>query len=304
MRKNDQINLLTSRLEAVEKAARGSRWGRLRRAPLRYLGAMAYTYLLYPIHQRGYRTSTATFFGTPMEILLPAAMDIFLLGAKTHDSEIRLCRFLLKALEPGGTFIDVGAHYGFFTLLAAKLVGERGRVLALEASSKNFELLAANTRAMPNVEVFHLAASDSAGEVILYEYPPWLSEANTTLPPVVTSQASPTLVPAVRLDQFFGQEKITPSVIKIDVEGAEALVAKGMADWLATASNPLIAMEYLPAGSRGLTPHQEALQYFGEFGLQAFLIGPQGNLTHCPDVEDYIAMQKLDSENIVLKRTS
>ena len=52
---------------------------------------------------------------------------------------------VLNLLEPGGVFVDVGANLGYFSILAAACVGERGRVYAFEPDPDNFALLQANS---------------------------------------------------------------------------------------------------------------------------------------------------------------
>lgn len=75
-----------------------------------------------------------------MNIALPASTDIYLTGGKSHDSEIRLAKFLIKNLNQGDNFVDIGAHYGYFTLLGAHLVGKGGRVF-FEPGKSTYSLL-------------------------------------------------------------------------------------------------------------------------------------------------------------------
>ena len=144
-------DMLIKKLAAIEQLARGSVLGRFFKNPVRYVAAIGYWRLFYPLKKRGKFARARTFFGAEMEVVLPSATEIFLFGAKTHDSEIRLARFLLKNLRPGHTFCDVGAHFGYFTLLASQLVGENGRVIAFEASRSTFEILKKNTIQAANV---------------------------------------------------------------------------------------------------------------------------------------------------------
>src|SRR5690606_8834209 len=136
-------NTLHQAVDRVERLARTSIRGRLAARPWRYLSALGYRKLVHPIFRAGWKVSTSTFFGARMQLLLPAATDVYLTGGKTHDSEIRLSRFLINRLKPGDSFVDVGAHFGFFTLLAAHLAGSDGRVWAFEAAPRNFHILEA-----------------------------------------------------------------------------------------------------------------------------------------------------------------
>lgn len=72
-------------------------------------------------------------------------------------------------LRPDDTILDIGAHIGGFTLLAASLVPQ-GRVLAVEACRENHDLLVRNVElnGLENVETAHLALSDQRGEIRLH----------------------------------------------------------------------------------------------------------------------------------------
>lgn len=75
-------------------------------------------------------------------------------------------------LNPNATILDVGAHIGGFTLLAAA-ISPAGRVLAVEACLENYEMLAYNVQLnrLARVETEHLALSDRPGEVSLHHNP-------------------------------------------------------------------------------------------------------------------------------------
>lgn len=80
-------------------------------------------------------------------------------------------RLVVKYLKEGDVFIDVGAFYGWYTLIAAKLVGKRGRVLALEPGPNVFPFLVENIRENGFEDIVsarRLIASDSAGKKELY----------------------------------------------------------------------------------------------------------------------------------------
>ena len=76
-----------------------------------------------------------------------------------------LTRFYQGHLKPGMTFIDVGANIGFFTILASRLVGPEGRVIAFEPNSENCRLilLSLERNGINNVELYPLGLSDRRG---------------------------------------------------------------------------------------------------------------------------------------------
>src|SRR6185436_6225769 len=79
-----------------------------------------------------------------------------------------------RLLRPGMTAVDVGANWGYFTLLCAHLVGATGRVLSLEPDPRVFELLQENLALndLPHVTPLPLAAAASCGTLTLDGYGP------------------------------------------------------------------------------------------------------------------------------------
>ncbi|NJL77576.1 MAG: FkbM family methyltransferase, partial [Saprospiraceae bacterium] len=185
-----------------------------------------------------------------MKVILPAGMDLFLLGAKGHDSEVRLARWLINTLQSGDTFLDVGAHFGYYSLLASQLVGETGKVVAFEAAPKTFALLEKNVKPYSNILALPKAVSDKVASIEIYEFPVLYSEYNTLdtkpfegMEWFKENLPQPTTVPAISLDFYCQQATIHPTVIKIDVEGAEGSVLKGLQHRLCF-SSPQLVMEF------------------------------------------------------------
>lgn len=239
-----------------------------------------------------------------MHIELPAAMDIFLTGGKTHPSETRLCQFLIQNLNRGDIFIDVGAHYGFFTLLASQLVGPLGKVFSFEPSSGSFRILSLNTENESNIKAFNLAVGDRHNDLVtFYQYPAWLSEYSS-----LTSSQYPkygkfgTPIPVdikmITCDAFFREYHLKPNLIKIDVEGAELSVLKGLDEHL-TQLSLTVVMEYLHSESQ---IYREALKFMQHKGYEAFIIENNGNLKWIQSIEDFFNTNKLTSDNIVFKK--
>jgi FkbM family methyltransferase len=116
-----------------------------------------------------------------MLIQFPAGTDIFLAGGKTDDAELRLTRFLFTELCPGDQFIDIGAHFGYYSLLAS-VCTDGGKVLAIEPSQKTYALLQQNTKEYPNITAMHMALAGSEGTTGFYEFPHIYSEYSSVYP--------------------------------------------------------------------------------------------------------------------------
>ncbi|MFA3877269.1 FkbM family methyltransferase [Streptomyces sp. MMCC 100] len=148
--------------------------------------------------------------------------------------EPHMTGWLQRRLRPGDGFVDVGANIGVFSVLAARLVGDRGRVVAIEASPDLHRRLARHARlnGLGNIRTLNAAVSDRTRTLTFTLASSRNTGANSIVPydgPVESSfetQARP--LPEL-LDQA---EVATARVIKIDVEGAEGSVVRGLAPML------------------------------------------------------------------------
>ncbi len=239
-----------------------------------------------------------------MRLQLPSSTDIFLVGVKTHPSELRLARFLLNSLQEGSIFIDVGAHCGYYTLLASELVGPNGKVFAFEAAPFTFALLHANTTRRANVTCHNLAISDAVGKLSFCEFPALYSEYNALdvspfekerwfarYPPRIVE------VSARTLDSLFLSVPEAPVFLKIDVEGAEERVVRGARQMLVQFS-PIVIVEYV-SEHRGNAPHQQAEKFLNELGYSAFRIDDAGQLQPLRNVSRFLSESGEESDNLV-----
>src|SRR6202035_6157006 len=96
-----------------------------------------------------------------------SALDHELMHGSFEDAEKR---FVQNVLRPGMTVVDVGAHHGLYTLLAAKCVGRRGKVIAFEPSRRERRRLLRHIRVNRswNVMVEACALGNQAGEADLF----------------------------------------------------------------------------------------------------------------------------------------
>ncbi len=301
------MHALLVALEKVEQLAKASKLTRFLAHPFRYGQAILFRELIYPRRRRAaYRTSI-TFFGAPLTVALPAGTDIYLTGGKTHDSEIRLARYFIHNLLPGEHLLDIGAHFGYFTLLAAYLVGKTGQVQSFEASAINFQLLKQNTVHWPQVKSWHRAVSDEEGTLTFYQFPVQFSEYNSRNITQYQHEAwfqkytpEAITVPAVTIEAVCNSSVFRPKIIKIDVEGGELQVIKGGAKTLQQQS-PAVIMEYL-APSRNNQVHRQACELLLQWGYAAHTITPDGSLLACANPDLYLKDQHLDSDNLVFKK--
>lgn len=133
-----------------------------------------------------------------------------------------------RVVKGGWNVIDVGANIGYFTHVFSRLVGEKGRVVAFEPFPEAFALLkkSAEANGLKNVSLEPLALSDTIGKSTLY-----LSDKNFGDNSLVERKGeNGVLIRTTTLDAYAKEKGITRiDMVKIDTQGAEYEVLKGMA---------------------------------------------------------------------------
>jgi FkbM family methyltransferase len=158
---------------------------------------------------------------------------------------------LLQLLKPGHVFVDVGANIGYFSLLAASIVGEAGAVFAFEPDPQNFALLLASAEHNGLTHVVRaqqagLAATD--GDARLY-----LSEDNYGDHQIFASGAGRDSTPIHLLEgaAFLAPQMDRLDLLKVDTQGSEYGVIQGLMPLLKNLSNPArIIIELTPLSLR------------------------------------------------------
>lgn len=181
-----------------------------------------------------------------------------------------VCEALARYVRRGMVVADVGANRGYFSLRLARLVGRQGHVIVVEALPANAALIRRRARRRlfgRRVEVIHAAAADANGQIDLYPGREWnpgeWNPGEWTLDPVFGARTDtepmerrPVRVPGLRLDELLAGRDVR--VIKLDVEGAEERVVRGMARLLET-EHPVVVLErHGDAGSRAIAALIEA----------------------------------------------
>jgi FkbM family methyltransferase len=187
------------------------------------------------------------FDGQSLRAVLPeiVATDLYRHGR----IEPPVTQLLLERLHPGMVFIDVGAHYGYFTVVADRLVQPGGTVVAFEPSHRSAALLRKNVAGRPGVHVERAAVHASAGTVELTDYGARHSAINTVLGAArvprrerVRLRPRRYHVPTVSLDEYTAGRRLLPDVVKLDAEGAEVSILTGMRRLLREV-RPIVVLE-------------------------------------------------------------
>lgn len=140
----------------------------------------------------------------------------------------RLTRHFIRIVRPGDAVLDIGANMGYYTFVAALLVGPRGVVHAFEAAPTTLRLLQSNIALNPRIpaRVHGQAVTDHCGEIEFYSAPPGCT-GYSSIRDLGEQSAGVTRVPCITIDSILAE--LPPvRLVKLDIEGAELLALRGM----------------------------------------------------------------------------
>lgn len=152
----------------------------------------------------------------------------FVSRLKLNAYEREVYNQILRILHVGMTMVDVGAHIGWYSLVAARVVGPNGRVYAFEAVPHTAETLQKNIsiNKYENIELIQNAVGNTVGKLPFY-IDKSFSSSSSLFP--INHELNAVEVETTTLDQFFQEEDWPPvHLVKLDIEGAEKLALDGM----------------------------------------------------------------------------
>lgn len=196
--------------------------------------------------------------------------EIYLFG--DYEPEIRTK--ILEGLKPGDTFVDIGANVGFYSLCASRVVGSKGKIYAFEPAPSTYAALKNNIdlNGVTNIITASVALSDTQGQAKLFLDAKHNSGATSL-------RRSPNSGPAIDVvlttyDQFAKENELpVPSLVKVDVEGAEVKVLRGMNDLLGRPNHPHVILEVSEWSLREMGSSKEELfDIMDNHGYRAILL--------------------------------
>lgn len=181
--------------------------------------------------------------------------------------ERHLSAFFRQKLKPGHVFFDVGANVGYHSMLAGRLVGPTGRVVAFEPHPAMRRLLARNLadNRLANIHIDPRGVGAAGGRAgIAFDL---FDSGATSIAPGPSDGAT---VEVVTLDQACLDHGVKPMLIKIDAEGMESDILMG-GRRLFEDHGPSIVMEYCPQNNtRAAASFATALGWLRDIGYRAF----------------------------------
>ena len=224
--------------------------------------------------------------------------------ARVHEESTT--ELFKKVVKEGDVVVDLGANLGYFTLLAAKLVGRRGKVYAFEPEPTNYNYLLKNIElnGYDNVLAIPKAASDKSGKVKLYICP--YDSGHHTInqyggikaykPDFAGDRKDFVEIETVTLDEFFKGTKQPISVIKMDVEGAEMLALSGMDRVVKESENLKMFVEFFPLliKEMGGSPEEFIRKLLEDYHFSVFVIEHDYSMRGYAPTEGYRKINSVD----------
>jgi FkbM family methyltransferase len=166
-----------------------------------------------------------TYFGAKMHCTFRDYIQARILHFGFYEPNISA--LIESILQKGDVFLDIGANIGYHSLLASKLVGAEGAVIAIEASPSNFAILSLHIREnhARNVRIINKAASDAPSSVIIYRGLPGNIGTATTIKSRGYNEEG--IVESIPVDHILTCEELSRlRLIKMDIEGGELPVLR------------------------------------------------------------------------------
>ncbi len=218
-------------------------------------------------------------FECGIELFLPA-WDANLMGGVLTGAlfEPLLLRIFRKIVRPGSVVVDGGAHVGFCTITAAKLLEGKGRVISFEPDPRNFGLLEQNlswNRVGDVVSAENVALTDGSRPCSLWRSPD--VSTRSSLVPVDGLGDTRLEVTGVSLDEYLAKRGIgRVDVVKLDLEGAEPQAIAGMRRSLASVRLLVFELNGVRLAETGVNPAELVQRVMADGGFTASAVLEEG----------------------------
>jgi len=210
---------------------------------------------------------------------------------------------ILKNLNPGDTFVDVGAHIGYYSLLASRIVGSEGKVYSIEPDSKNYSLLKKNIKAnnYKNIQVIKKAISNKLGRINFYT-----NDSNTGDNRIFDNgmKRIVTKVQSTTIDEIMNNKKI--DFIKMDIQGSELKALLGMKKTLKRNKKIKLLIEFWPDGlSQNDGSFEKLLSLLDKYSFELFFVDDRKTTspkTSTKEITKLVNSKKLYDTNLLCIR--
>ncbi len=202
--------------------------------------------------------------------------------------EMWVTKVFMENVKEGMTVVEVGSNIGYYTLLACHKVGSKGKVFAFEANPQTFEILFQNMTvngfldkvAMVNKAVFDKSGSLKFHKLKRHQGSSSVVEFSKEHLKKYRDEMEVIEVESVTLDEFLEDKKLKIDVIKIDAEGSEPHIFKGMESIIQKHPKLVIICEFTPelVTCSGENPKSFLEEITRNYGFKLKYIDTKSNL--------------------------
>ena len=230
----------------------------------------------------------ALYLGDHRALIRLASGEFLCLDTRSHDSLLYLAggehepdivRVFRTFLTNRSVVLDIGANVGLYTALSASIVGRRGRLFAFEANPQVFDTLQATIVCNgywenPNITAVNRLVADRCGQGKLFYDADWLVGGTMSDVPFRRGKRRSATVRMTTIDDFLPSD-LAVDLVKIDVEGHEPEVMRGMEETIARSPNIRLVIEF---ADHLLAQHHDPagfVDYIRGLGLEICRIHPE-----------------------------
>lgn len=279
-------------IRLFEKASflsKGTRIEKIRKDPTKLLYSKILE-VITRLNKKAIKIRAKTFWDEDMLVAIPERVSLRIY--RYGFFEEGLTRMILEYLKPGMTFFDIGAHFGYFTLLSSALVGNLGRVHSFEPTPSTFNILRANVSNKDNVIINNNAVFSRRRSVFIHDYGIKYSAFNSIydarLPEDVLAKLKVRKyeVESISIDDYVENNAIIPDFIKIDAESSEFEILLGMEKTI-NKFYPIITIEVGDIGVEGVPTTKKLINFLINRGYKPYEFKEGEILQHTPKNEQY-----------------
>jgi FkbM family methyltransferase len=239
----------------------------------------------YPIN-----VTIKTFWGENMVVVIPESVSIFIHRFGFYEEG--LSNIFMRYLKPGMTFFDVGAHFGYYTLLGASLVDTQGQVHSFEPTPSSYNILKTNVSRKTNIRINNKALFSEKKDLLLKDYGIRYSAFNTIYNSkldkntIQKSDITEHIIEGITLDDYVESNSVIPDFIKIDAEGSEYDILVGGQKTIEK-YHPLITIEVGDTDVRNVPKSKELIEYLIGYNYQPYNYVDGNIKVHSSRIDSY-----------------
>lgn len=227
--------------------------------------------------------------GDVMKIVLPDNISSALYLVGFFESEET--KAFLQIMKPGDTFIDIGAHIGYYSLLAKAIGGDKSRIVAIEPTPSTFAILQDNLKNKENTILLNIGLYSSPGNIEFNDFGIQYMCLNSIKEARLDQRivGKKMVIPVKSLDSLVEELKIIPSVIKIDAESAELDIIEGGTHTLSS-YNIKLFLEVGDFENTGLNNSVKIIESLEKLGYKSYEFKENNFLIHNKRKDKYPSM--------------